>query len=287
MSAAITIHFRKPELTAECIDSLLADEWAPVLVWDNSEDEGRSLQTLIARYAEDPRVLLVANSTNLGFGKGMNAALAELGRRGYAGPVLLVNNDARVIPGMCDALHAPLRNLNGQALIAPCIQLEGMEQGWLYYQPWLALVTRYKLPGSFSYLSGCCLLVSREDNAQPLFDEDFFMYGEDVELSWRIRREGGTLVLLEQAWVEHEGSASSGQASEAYERFLVHSHLLLARKLAGNAWIAWLQFVLRWPSLLARACLRAVRYRSQVPLRALSQLLNRSRILPSSHKARR
>lgn len=270
MSAAITIHFRKPALTAKCIDSLLADGWTPVLVWDNSEDEGRSLQTLSTRYAEDSRVLLVANSTNLGFGKGMNAALAELGRRGYAGPVLLINNDAQVIPGMRDALHTPLRNINGEALIAPRLQQDGMEQGKLYYQPWLALVTRRRLPGSFSYLSGCCLLVCREDNAQPLFDEDFFMYGEDVELSWRMRRKGGALVLLDQAWVEHEGSASSGQASEAYERFLVHSHLLLARKLAGNAWVAWLQFALRWPSLMARASLRAVRYRSWVPISSLA-----------------
>lgn len=269
MSAAITIHFRKPALTAACIDSLLADGWAPILVWDNSEDKGRSLQALVARYAEDARVLLVANPVNLGFGKGMNAALAELGRRGHAGPVLLINNDARVKPGMRDALHAPLHNINGEALIAPHIQQDGVEQGWLYYQPWLALVTRRKLPGSFSYLSGCCLLVSREDNAQPLFDGDFFMYGEDVELSWRMRREGAALVLLDQAWLEHEGSASSGQASETYERFLVHSHLLLARKLAGNAWGATLQIALRGPSLLARACLRAVRYRSWVPLRAL------------------
>lgn len=269
MSAAITIHFRKPELTAKCIDSLLVDGWAPILVWDNSEDGGRSLQTLTDHYAENPRVLLIANLVNLGFGQGMNAALVELGRRGYTGPVLLINNDARVIPGMYDTLHAPLRNIHSEALVAPRLQQDGRKLGWLYYQPWLALVTRRKLPGSFSYLSGCCLLVSREDNAQPLFDEDFFMYGEDVELSWRTRRKGGALVLLDQVWVEHEGSASSGQASAAYERFLVHSHLLLARKLAGNAWVAGLQFVLRWPSLTARACLRAVRYRSWVPLRAL------------------
>lgn len=58
MTAAITIHFRKPELTAGCIDTLLADGWAPVLVWDNSADEGRSLQALVARYAGEPRVQL-------------------------------------------------------------------------------------------------------------------------------------------------------------------------------------------------------------------------------------
>ena len=273
MTAAITIHFRKPELTASCIDSLLADGWAPVLVWDNSADEGYSLRALAARYAGEPRVQLVANPTNLGFGKGMNAALAQLGRRGHAGPVLLVNNDAEALPGMRAALLAALpRDSAVPALVAPRILQDGQVQGWLYYQRWLALVTRRPLPGSVAYLSGCCLLVRRTDQAAPLFDEDFFMYGEDVELSWRWRRQGGALVLLEESWLHHAGSASSGQASAAYERFLVGSHWVLARKLAEVRWEARVMQATKLPALIARACLRALRYRSLVPIRALAEI---------------
>ncbi len=288
MTAAITIHFRKPELTAACIDSLLVDGWAPVLVWDNSADDGHSLQALAARYAGETRVLLVGNPANLGFGKGMNAALAELGRRGYAGPVLLVNNDAQALPGMRAALLAALpRDSAASALIAPRILQDGKAQGWLYYHRWLALVTRRPLPGSFAYLSGCCLLVQRTDNAAPLFDEDFFMYGEDVELSWRWQRQGGALVLLEDAWLRHAGSASSGQASPAYERFLVGSHWMLAHKLADHPLQATLMRLLRIPSLTLRATLRSLRYRSWVPLRSLGQLFRRSSIPPMNQEARR
>lgn len=273
MTAAITIHFRKPELTARCVDSLLADGWNPILVWDNSEDEGSSLQALAARYAGDLRVQLVANPANLGFGKGMNAALAELGRRGHTAPVLLVNNDAEALPGMRAALLAALpRDSTVPALVAPRILQDGQVQEWLYYQRWLALVTRRPLPGSIAYLSGCCLLVRRADTAAPLFDEDFFMYGEDVELSWRWRSQGGALVLLEDAWLRHAGSASSGQASVAYERFLVVSHWVLARKLAGARWEVQVMQITKLPALIARACLRALRYRSLVPIRALAEL---------------
>lgn len=288
MTAAITIHFRQPALTAKCIDSLLADGWAPVLVWDNSADEGRSLQALVARFAGEPRVQLVGNPVNLGFGKGMNAALAELGRRGHAGPVLLVNNDAQVLPGMRAALLAALPgDIAVPALAAPRILQDGRAQGWLYYHRWLALVTRRPLPGSFAYLSGCCLLVRRADNAAPLFDEGFFMYGEDVELSWRWRRQGGALVLLEHAWLHHAGSASTGQASAAYERFLVGSHWLLVRKLADGPLQAMLMRLLRVPSLTLRAAVRSLRYRSWVPLRSLGQLFKRSSILPTNQEARR
>ena len=288
MTAAITIHFRKPELTAKCIDSLLADGWAPVLVWDNSADEGHSLQALAARYAGEPRVQIVGNPTNLGFGKGMNAALAELARRGHAGPVLLVNNDAEVLTGMRMALLAALpRDSAVPALVAPRILQDGQVQGWLYYQRWLALVTRRPLPGSVAYLSGCCLLVRRTDQAAPLFDEDFFMYGEDVELSWRWRRQGGALVLLEESGLHHAGSASSGQASVAYERFLVGSHWVLARKLAEGPLQAVLMRLLRIPSLALRAALRSLRHRSWIPLRSLDQVFKRSSIRPMNQEARR
>lgn len=276
MTAAITIHFRNPVLTQGCIDSLLADGWAPILVWDNSADEGGTLQVLEARYAEDARVQLVANATNLGFGKGMNAALAELGRCGYGGPVLLINNDARVSLGMRTALESQLTNDSVPTLVAPRIRQGGQEQGWLHYQPLLALVTQCSILGSFAYLSGCCLLVQRSNNALPLFDEDFFMYGEDVELSWRMRRQGGRLVMLDRVWIEHEGSASSGQASEAYERFLVRSHWLLVLKLSANPLARMGMRTLRVCTLSARASLRAMRFRSWVPLRALAEIFRSS-----------
>ena len=287
MTAAITIHFRKPELTARCVDGLLADGWNPILVWDNSADEGRTLQALAARYAGEPRVQLVGNPTNLGFGNGMNAALAALGQRGYAGPVLLVNNDAYVEQGLRVALKAQLQGGGETALVAPRLVQDGQEQGWLYYQPWLALVTRRPLPGSFAYLSGCCLLVARPDNARPLFDEDFFMYGEDVELSWRMRRAGGRLVLLDRSYLQHQASASSGQASEVYERCLVRSHWQLAEKFAGNGFKTVLMRASRLPTLLARAVLRALRSRSAVPVRALLQGFSRESIPPIDHSARR
>jgi GT2 family glycosyltransferase len=269
VTAAITIHFKEPCLTQGCIESLLADGWAPVLVWDNSEDGGVSLQALQAQFATDARVHWVESPANVGFGQGMNGALAALGAHG---PVLLINNDTRVRSGMHVALHAELAGAASTELIAPRIVQDGEEQGWLYYQPWLALVTRHPLPGSFAYLSGCCLLVNRPDNSQPLFDETFFMYGEDVELSWRIRRQGGRLALLDRAWLHHVGSASTGQASDSYERFLVHSHCLLAEKLATHAVSRMLMRSLRLPSLFARACVRSLRFRSLVPLRALSSL---------------
>jgi len=280
MSAAITIHFRDPDLTALCIQSLLVDGWAPILIWDNSADDGRTLRALQEKFSETPGIIWTENRKNLGFGKGMNAAMAELEKRGYSGPILLVNNDARIIKGMHAALHAPLRAATIPTLVAPRIKQNGREHGWLHYQPWLALVTRRHLPGSFAYLSGCCLLVHRIDNTQPLFDQDFFMYGEDVELSWRWEKQGGKLVLLDEVWLHHAGSASTGQASVTYEKYTAKSHWLLAGKLTTAPWQTVLAQGLRLPSLSLRAVVRALRYRTLEPLRALISIFRPTHSTP-------
>ncbi|WP_287599419.1 glycosyltransferase [Thermomonas sp.] len=287
MTAAITIHFRDAALTARCVDSLLADGWEPVLVWDNSADEGRSLRDLRARYRDGGPVRFVQAPGNLGFGKGMNAAMADLADGGHAGPMLLINNDAVALPGLREALLAEASRVQPPALVAPRVMQDGKEQGWRHYQPWFGLVTRRPMPGSFPFLSGCALLVLRTDCAAPLFDEDFFMYGEDVELSWRMRRQGGSLALLDRAWVVHAGAASSGQASQRYERFMARSHSLLSRKLAGSAWAGRAMSATKLPFLLLRALLRSVRYGSLAPLRALADFSIRSSIRPTDHVARR
>lgn len=278
MTAAITIHFRKPDLTRNCIDSLLADGWAPILVWDNSDDEGRSLIELQVYFGEDTRVQWANESSNVGFGKGMNGALAVLAERGYVGPVLLINNDAHVTSGMRMALQGELEKKPFPTLVAPRIIQNSQEQGWFYYQPWLALVTSRPFPGSFPYLSGCCLLVNRIDNSQPLFDDAFFMYGEDVELSWRLRRQGMRLVLHNHSYVEHIGSASSSEKSELYEFHILRSHWILAQKLGRSGVEKIIMRFTRAPILLARAIVRSARFRSTMPVKLLLQSLNSSRI---------
>lgn len=274
MTAAITIHFKNADITEQCVNSLLADGWGPILVWDNSADAGISLGKLQDRYVANTSVILIRNNINLGFGKGMNAALAALGKNGYSGPVLLINNDAQVQCGLRSMLESLLERDKKPVLIAPRIEQNGQEQGWMHYHPWLALVTKKALWGSIPYLSGCCLLVHRVNNSEPLFDESFFMYGEDVELSWRMRRQGGKLVLLEKSYLRHIGLASSGNASAAYEQYLVRAHWLLAKKLAPNTLVSFIMLLTRIPSLLARACLRSWRYQSLKPIQAIGEIFN-------------
>jgi len=264
----LILNYRDAERTQRCVESVLDEGAGHVIVWDNSADSGASANALSDRLGEDPRVSVNISESNLGFAAGVNRGIELIRERFGPAWVLILNNDAYLLPGAIDALSKTLEQNPAGIVSHPVIEQNGRHQAALWYHPWLALVTQRRLPGSFSYPSGCALLFAADRWTESLFDEEFFMYGEDVYLGWTLRAPGR--VLLEpRLSVIHEGSASSGMASPFYEGRMVASHLLLARKLARNPVdYAWL-LLGRALSLPARALLRTWRYRSLEPLRAL------------------
>lgn len=264
----LTLNYRGAQRTTRCIRSLLAGGVSDVLVWDNSEDGGASAEILRAHWQDDARVHLNVSATNLGFAAGANAGFRWIRHRWPGRWVFLINNDATLIPEVLTKLHARLSERTDAILVYPEVCHGGERIGQAWYQRWLGLITSHPLPGAFPYPSGCALLVALERAPLALFDEDFFMYGEDIELGWRYRG-SGKLHHLPVLAVWHEGSASSGMASYFYERQTVAAHWLLAHKLARSR-LGHLTLLLgRGLSLPVRALLRAWRYRSSEPLRVL------------------
>jgi GT2 family glycosyltransferase len=81
---------------------------------------------------------------------------------------------------------------------------------------------------TFDYASGCCFLVRREVLAvSGVFDNQYFLYYEDVDLSLRIKRSGFGLGLVPDAWVWHKnGGSSQGSGSELQNFYLTRNRLL-------------------------------------------------------------
>ncbi len=267
----LTLNFRDAARTTTCVKSLLGEGAAHVLVWDNSEDSGNSAQALQTALAAESRVTVEISPANLGFAAGVNRGLEWIGRQFPGAWVLLLNNDARLLPGALGALRLPLVQHPLAKLAYPDIDHGGTVKGTVYYQRWLGLLSTRPMPGSFAYPSGCALLLAPERFDQPVFDEDFFMYGEDWLLGWNLRAPPGAMIHVAQTLVHHEGSASSGLGSPFYETRLVASHLMLARKLARSSTEYGALLLGRVLMLSARAIVRAQRYRSTIPLRALAQ----------------
>jgi GT2 family glycosyltransferase len=126
-----------------------------------------------------------------------------------------------------------------------------------------------------------------------VFDDDFFMYYEDTDLSWRLRAAGWSLRYEPAAVVRHLHSASSVEWSPFFTFHVERNRLLTlvknapARLAAGQA----LRFPLTTASMTRRALVQAVRERRRPALRPLLLRLRVTasflRLLPRMLRRRR
>lgn len=269
---AVTINYHGAEMTRRCVLSLL-DQVDRVIVVDNSNDATESVRLgkmldSIDKENTFRRIEVITASRNLGFGGGMQLGTTAAFAMPSCVAVLLINNDAIACRGMVSALLTSFEAHGGAALIAPASSADSVPSS-LWYHRFFGLISSHKLPGAFRYLNGACLLVPRIYAETKLFDSEFFMYGEDVELSWRLRRAGVVLEVLQQARYQHVGAGSARVGSLFYEYHVARAHILLTKKLALSRLERFSLLLGRAVSLPMRASVRCVRYRSLMPWRAL------------------
>lgn len=266
-TTAIVLNFRTEERTLACLRSLHAAGIDRIILVDNSEDGGVSLKRLRACLdsPEDASIFFLEPSHNLGFGAAINLALTRLDAN-QASAVLLINSDARLPPSALPAMLETLQR--GAAMTAPMVSESGQTLSPIrHYHPLLGLILQHPWFGSTPYFTGACLLLAPAAIGPGLFDPRFFFYGEDVELSARLRAEGRQLVPTANACIKHEGSASARRGSLFYEYHVNRAHWLLARALYPRSRVRrCIALCARCILLPLRAILRSVRARSMAPV---------------------
>jgi len=200
-----------------------------IIVVDNASGDGSA--AMVAQTF--PMVRLIRNPQNQGFAQANNAAFANARGR-Y---LLLLNPDTEVHAGAIEqlvdymdryvdvgALGAHLLNADGSTQIScshfPTLMNMALESlGVSRFAPRNALFARFKMTywrhdqeREVDQPSGACLLIRRAawDQVGSL-DTRFFMYFEEVDLCYRIKRQGWKIVFLPTAYVTHYGGQSSLQ----------------------------------------------------------------------------
>jgi N-acetylglucosaminyl-diphospho-decaprenol L-rhamnosyltransferase len=265
----LLLNYRDAKRSVRCAQSLCDEGVEHVVVWDNSGDGDVSAAEIYELAGDKSWLDLQVSQINLGFSAGVNRALQHCARHYPGCWILLINNDAYLVSGALRKLVRALEMASSAELALPAINHSGRVLGMAYYHRLTGFLTWTPRRGCFAYGSGCCLLIATDRIDTPLFDEDFFMYGEDWALGWHLHQRGGAMVFVDETLVIHEGAASSGLGSMFYETQMVAAHLILVRKLASSTGERMLLYFARAVMLGARALIRAVRFRSSVPLSAL------------------
>jgi GT2 family glycosyltransferase len=183
--------------------------------------------TVIDDCSPDPRFMMLGdvpgltylrNERNLHFLRSCNGAY----RQGAAPYVLLLNNDAQLVPGAIDKLWETLDSHddivaaspmilypNGRLQEAGCVVEANGDTGMVGVGDDPAL-PQYTRDRDIAYGSGACLLARRESIGETLFDERFApAYCEDVDLCIRLRLNGGRIRYVADARCVHHLSATT------------------------------------------------------------------------------
>lgn len=171
------------------------------------------------------RVMRFPSRGNIGFGSAMNVLMAEAFGSRQADGFLCVNPDG--------VLHSnSLRELLLSCKKHPDSLIEARqfpEEHVKEYDP-LTLDTKWA--------SGACLMITREAyRATGGFDPNFFMYLEDVDLSWRVRSAGLSVKVAPNALFGHK-VLNRDETSQADKYFLL-SGRYLAAKWKNSKFLRW------------------------------------------------
>ena len=244
-----TLNWNRPADTLECLASAAAQDYPnkPLLVVDNASSDD-SVEHIMAAF---PTVLLVQNDRNAGFAGGCNLALRRALALG-ADYVFLVNNDTFFAPDCLSQLVAHAAADVG--IVVPAIfyasspalpwSLGGMRHP-------LTLEKTGDVPAALApalaagsaqrdYAVGCAMLFSRNAIEQVgMFDERFFMYYEDMDLSLRVRQAGLKILLVPTAHMWHKVATSSGGSGSPNERYWMarSSTLFFKKHVRGSRWL--------------------------------------------------
>ena len=198
-----------------------------------------------------PAVRTIENSSNVGFARANNQAI----RRSRGRYIMLLNPDTEVTSGaiqkMVDFMDAALEaGAAGPRLLNP----DGAFQISCYPFPTLARefwrlfhldnitpcgvypIQRWNQvrPTQVEVVQGACLILRKEALDQVgLLDEEYFIYSEEVDLCYRLKKSGWQIFWLPEVEVVHHGGQSTRLASKEMFLNLYRSKVLFFRKNYG------------------------------------------------------
>ena len=251
--SVIIVNYNVRYFLEVCLDSVLRAARgldAEIIVVDNNSADD-SLGMLEERF---PQVILIANKENTGFSRANNQGV-EIAKGEY---ILFLNPDTVMPEDFLVKTIAYLDNhpgagalgprlIDGKGAFAPdgkksfptlavaLFKTSGINKIFPrspYFNKYYAVHIGEHETAAVEVLSGCCMMVRRSviDQIGGAFDEDYFMYCEDVDLSYRITQAGYQNIYFPEATLVHYKGESTRKATLSYIRIFNEALSTFVRK---------------------------------------------------------
>lgn len=295
----IVVNWNVRELLLACLKSIfdhtrLAHGAFEVIVVDNASGDGSTS----AVREHFPQVRCIANAENVGFGRANNQAY-ELCSGTF---VLLLNPDTLILDNAIGRMTDLMEARRDVVLLGPrLVYGDGRLQRWtagrfpsvanaaFHYFGLNYVLGRFGPVSSFylnwdvdrdvevDWVSGACMLLRTESVGPRIFDSAYFMYGEDLDLCYRIKLQGRKILYSPASTIVHYHGRSTRQQSVEVSANALIGPRLFYRRLRGTRWlmlfdmVAVAGFGLR---LVTCAALSALGMRASENLRSTRSLLS-------------
>jgi len=220
----IIVNYNGKAFLENCLRSVYAQAYSPieVIVVDNASKDG-SVDLVRNSF---PDVHLVLCENNLGFAEGNNRGVG-VAQGGY---VVLLNNDTEVddqwLCALIEMMKHPAIGVVTSKVITDGVPLQYYEMnGSVNYLGYNIMRVFSDLSEIF-FAGGASLMFRKEDVGSPFLNE-YFLYQEDVYLSWKMRLQGRSAAMAQASIVSHRGSVTTKKHTSAFVTFYQERNRML------------------------------------------------------------
>ena len=217
----IVLNWNQKKLSLDCLKSLERATYQNkhIVFVDNGSDDGSA--NAVQNYY--PNVEIIRSEKNLGYAKGNNFGFKSTIQQAVY--TIFLNNDTFVDPSFIEPLINQLEEEPNTIQVVPKIYFADNKDS-IWYAGGNANLAfaqinhrgirskdheKYNLIKEVDYATGCCFCMRTSDFISlGMFDENFQMYGEDVDLSLKARNSGGIITYVPKSQIWHHVSSSIG-----------------------------------------------------------------------------
>jgi GT2 family glycosyltransferase len=236
--ALILLNYRYPQDTLACLESIRASDPGGLKIYivNNfaSDGSGDTFKDYLGKSGMEWAYL--EPGENLGYTGGMNlgirAALAEKIPR-----ILIMNNDVIVCEGFVREAKAAIQS-HPHAVIAGCVldfdtDRTSFNIGRITpFRSYVENIWDREYKGELDFVSGCMMLVPSEVFEKiGVFDDQYFMYREDLDFCMRLKRNGILIRYWPNLVIRHKVSSTSDRSRLPKEYYAMRNqvHIILHR----------------------------------------------------------